>query len=66
MGGITLVKSSDPIDIISLNTPGLFIAAVHPQVEVKTSDARQILKKKYSAERCHNAMGKYCRAHCRY
>ncbi|WBV58719.1 homoserine kinase [Chryseobacterium sp. Chry.R1] len=44
-GGITLVKSSDPIDIISLNTPGLFIAAVHPQVEVKTSDARQILKK---------------------
>lgn len=44
-GGITLVKSSDPIDIIPLNTPDLFIAAVHPQVEVKTSDARQILKK---------------------
>lgn len=44
-GGITLVKSSDPVDIISLNTPDLFVAAVHPQVEVKTSDARQILKK---------------------
>ncbi|MBK1897916.1 homoserine kinase [Chryseobacterium paridis] len=44
-GGITLVKSSDPIDIISLNAPALFVAAVHPQVEVKTSDARQILKK---------------------
>lgn len=44
-GGIALVKSSDPIDIIPLNSPDLFVVAVHPQVEVKTSDARQILKK---------------------
>lgn len=44
-GGITLVKSIDPIDIIPLRCPDLFVAAVHPQVEVKTSDARQILKK---------------------
>lgn len=44
-GGITLVKSSSPIDIILLRSPDLFVAAVHPQVEVKTSDARQILKK---------------------
>ncbi|WP_160136178.1 homoserine kinase [Chryseobacterium sp. c4a] len=44
-GGITLVKSTHPIDIIPLNTPDLFVAAVHPQVEVKTSDSRQILKK---------------------
>ncbi|MGE8554895.1 MAG: homoserine kinase [Chryseobacterium jejuense] len=44
-GGITLVKSADPIDIIPLNAPNLFVAAVHPQVEVKTSDSRQILKK---------------------
>lgn len=43
-GGITLVKSSDPVDIISLNSPDLFVTAVHPQIEVKTSDARQILK----------------------
>ncbi|BAP33256.1 homoserine kinase [Chryseobacterium sp. StRB126] len=44
-GGITLVKSIDPIDIIPLNAPDLFVVAVHPQVEVKTSDSRQILKK---------------------
>ncbi|UWX60563.1 homoserine kinase [Chryseobacterium oranimense] len=44
-GGITLVKSSSPVDIIPLRSPDLFVAAVHPQVEVKTSDARQILKK---------------------
>lgn len=47
-GGITLVKSTDPIDIIPLNSPELFVAAVHPQVEVKTSDSRQILKKNIS------------------
>lgn len=44
-GGITLVKSSSPVDIIPLRSPDLYVAAVHPQVEVKTSDARQILKK---------------------
>mgnify|MGYP001544429923 FL=1 len=44
-GGITLIKSSNPVDIIPLNAPDLFVTAVHPQVEVKTSDARQILKK---------------------
>lgn len=44
-GGITLVKSSVPIDIIPLSSPDLYVSAVHPQVEVKTSDARQILKK---------------------
>ncbi|CEJ71235.1 Homoserine kinase [Chryseobacterium oranimense G311] len=44
-GGITLVKSSSPVDIIPLRSPDLYAAAVHPQVEVKTSDARQILKK---------------------
>lgn len=44
-GGITLVKSTNPIDIIPLSCPDLFVTAVHPQVEVKTSDARQILKK---------------------
>lgn len=44
-GGITLVKSSHPLDIIPLSSPNLFVTAVHPQVEVKTADARQILKK---------------------
>ncbi|WP_412850934.1 homoserine kinase [Chryseobacterium sp. PMSZPI] len=47
-GGITLVKSTTPIDIIPLNAPDLFVTAVHPQVEVKTSDSRQILKKSIS------------------
>jgi len=44
-GGITLVRSIFPLDIISLNAPPLFVAVVHPQIEVKTSDAREILRK---------------------
>jgi len=44
-GGITLVRSVFPLDIISLSAPDLFITVVHPQIEVKTADARQILRK---------------------
>ncbi|RYD74711.1 MAG: homoserine kinase [Sphingobacteriales bacterium] len=44
-GGITLIRSIFPLDIVSIPAPPLFITVVHPQIEVKTSDARQILKK---------------------
>jgi len=44
-GGITLIRSINPLDIIPLKPPHLYITVVHPQVEVKTADARQILKK---------------------
>lgn len=44
-GGITLVRSCEPLDIVRLNTPSeLFITVIHPQIEVKTADARNILK----------------------
>lgn len=44
-GGITLIRSIFPLDIVALPAPRLYVAAVHPQIEVKTSDARQILRK---------------------
>ncbi|MDP9230593.1 MAG: homoserine kinase [Bacteroidota bacterium] len=44
-GGITLIRSIFPLDIIQLSAPALHITVVHPQIEVKTSDARQILRK---------------------
>ncbi|MEP7165979.1 MAG: homoserine kinase [Ferruginibacter sp.] len=44
-GGVTLIRSIFPLDIISLPAPHLFVTVVHPQIEVKTSDARQILRK---------------------
>ena len=44
-GGFTLVRSYKPLDIISIHTPSeLFATVIHPQIEVKTSDAREILK----------------------
>tara|TARA_R110001583_G_scaffold179425_1_gene336227 strand:- start:1638 stop:2597 length:960 start_codon:yes stop_codon:yes gene_type:complete len=44
-GGFTLVRSNSPLDIIRIHTPDqLFATVIHPQIEVKTSDAREILK----------------------
>ena len=44
-GGITLIRSIFPLDIISIPSPELYVTVVHPQIEVKTADARQILRK---------------------
>jgi len=44
-GGVILIRSIFPLDIIPLPAPDLFVTVVHPQIEVKTSDARQILRK---------------------
>ena len=44
-GGVTLIRSIFPLDIIPLTAPPMFVTVVHPQIEVKTSDARQILRK---------------------
>jgi homoserine kinase len=47
LGGFTLVRSYKPLDITSLHTPAeLWVTVIHPQIEVKTSDAREILKQK--------------------
>lgn len=44
-GGFTLVRSYEPLDIIKINTPPeLYATVIHPQIEVKTSDSRKILK----------------------
>ena len=43
-GGISLIRSIHPLDIVSIPSPDLFVTVVHPQIEVRTADARQILK----------------------
>ena len=42
-GGFTLVRSVNPLDIIALEFPPLFVTIIHPQIEIKTSEARKIL-----------------------
>jgi homoserine kinase len=44
-GGLVLIRDTPSLDIIELNTPPLFITIVHPQIEIKTSYAREILPK---------------------
>ncbi len=44
-GGFTLVRSYEPLDIIKIESPKeLWATVIHPQLEVKTRDARRVLK----------------------
>ena len=44
-GGFTLVRSYDPLDIVPIPSPKqLWATVIHPQIEVRTSDSRKILK----------------------
>lgn len=50
-GGFTLVRSYQPLDIIKIPTPAeLYATVIHPQIEVRTSDSRRILKTSISLE----------------
>ncbi|WP_421809038.1 homoserine kinase [Flagellimonas sp.] len=51
-GGFTLVRSYAPLDIVPIPTPDeLFATVIHPQIEIKTSDSRKILKTTISLEK---------------
>ena len=45
-GGVTLIRSIYPLDIVRIQAPTLHVTVVHPQIEVRTADARQILRQK--------------------
>lgn len=50
-GGFTLVRSYSPLDVVSVPTPkALYATVIHPQIEIKTSDSRKILKTNISLE----------------
>ena len=42
-GGFVLVRSTEPLDIVSLDFPILYCTVIHPQMEIKTSEARAVL-----------------------
>ncbi len=47
MGGIVLVRSYDPFEMVELPVPdGLRIAVVHPHCQVPTSEARRLVKER--------------------
>ncbi len=44
LGGIVLIRSTKPLDIIALDYPkDLYCGVIHPQIELKTAHARKIL-----------------------
>lgn len=47
LGGFVLIRSYEPLDIISLPHPeGMHTAVVYPEVDVPTKDARQMIRSK--------------------
>lgn len=50
-GGFTLVRSYNPLDVIDIPAPSeLYVTIIHPQIEIKTSDSRKVLKTTISME----------------
>jgi homoserine kinase len=44
-GGFVLIRGYNPPDVVSIPTPeNLFCTLVHPQLELKTQDSRQVLR----------------------
>jgi len=62
LGGFVLVRSYNPLDIIKIKSPEeLYATVIHPQIELKTSDARSVLKQnvtlKQAVIQCGNLGG---------
>jgi homoserine kinase len=52
LGSFTLVRSYDPLDIITIKAPAeLYATVIHPQIELKTKDARSVLKENISLKK---------------
>ena len=58
LGGITLVRSTDPIDVVQLPIPKELSAVIlHPKIELKTIHAREIIKKNVTMEKAIQQWG---------
>ena len=53
IGGMVLIRSNKDLDVHRLPVPkGLYAAVVHPQVEILTKDARNVLSDAVSLQQC--------------
>lgn len=62
LGGFTLIRSYEPLDIIAIKAPAeLYATVIHPQIELKTKDARSVLRENISLKKaiiqCGNIAG---------
>lgn len=58
LGGFTLVRCGKKPDVISLPTPAdLYATIIHPKIELRTADARSVLKKTIPLEKAIQQWG---------
>ncbi len=58
LGGFTLVRDYNPLDVLKLPVPkDLYVSIVHPQVVVKTTDAKRMLKSQVKLEQAVSQWG---------
>ncbi|MDY0779398.1 homoserine kinase [Tenacibaculum sp. IB213877] len=58
LGGFTLIRSYNPLEVIKINAPKeLFVTVIHPQIEIKTSEARAVLPKNMSLQKNITQLG---------
>ncbi len=49
LGGFVLIRSYDPLDVVKIDSPDkLYCTIFHPHLEIRTEDARNMLKKNIS------------------
>ncbi|MDI1317799.1 homoserine kinase [Flavobacterium sp.] len=49
LGGFTLVRGYNPLDVIKIESPSeIYAVVLHPHIEVKTADSRAVLKPEVS------------------
>jgi homoserine kinase len=57
-GGFVLVRSENPIDIVSIPVPeNLYCVILHPHIEINTSEARKLLPDKVSLSKATTQWG---------
>ncbi len=62
LGGFVLIRSYNPLDIISLPPPeNITCAVIHPEIEIKTSESRkmipEVISMKKAIKQCGNLAG---------
>lgn len=65
LGGFTIVKSYKPLDVLKINVPDeLYVSVLHPMVQIKTAESRNLLKKNIPLNlvttQCGNLAGLIC------
>ena len=57
-GGFVLIRGYDPIDIIKIEAPkNLYCSVIYPDIEIKTSEAREILPKEIELKKMISQTG---------